>query len=56
VFHDPGPLKLGEVTGDSGLAHAEDFLEFGDGELGFVEEEEKPEAGGIGQEPEQING
>jgi len=43
------------MTGDPGLPHPEDFLEFSDGELGFVEEKEEPETGRIGEEPEQIN-
>jgi hypothetical protein len=55
IFDHPGPLELRQVTRDTGLPHAENFLELGHGELCFVEEEEQPESGRIGQEPEQIN-
>jgi hypothetical protein len=55
IFDYAGALELSEVTGNSGLAHAEDFLELSHGQLGLVEEQEKAEAGGVGQQPEQIN-
>jgi hypothetical protein len=45
---------LGEVGGDAGLTHAEDFLELGNGELLALEEVEEAEAGGIGQEAERF--
>jgi hypothetical protein len=38
------------VHGDVALAAAEDFLEFGDGELFLFEEEQEAEAVGVGGE------
>jgi hypothetical protein len=55
VLHQAGPFQLREVTGDPRLAHAKDFLELGHGQLCFMKKKEEPEAGGIGQESEQIN-
>jgi hypothetical protein len=39
IFDHSGPFELGEVTGNSRLAHPEDFLELGHGQLGLIEEE-----------------
>jgi hypothetical protein len=55
MFDHSGPFELGEVTGNSGLTHPENFLELGYSQFGLVEEEKKTKAGGIGQKPEQIN-
>src|SRR4051794_17364742 len=52
VLDYSGPFQLGEVTGDAGLSHAENVLELGDGEFGFVKKKQEPEPGRIGQEPE----
>ena len=49
MFHHARSFQLGQMTGNSGLAHAQDLLQFGDGQFGFVEQEKQAEPGGIGQ-------
>jgi hypothetical protein len=42
------------VRGDAGLAHAKDFLKLGHGEFLLPQEEEKTQAGIIGEEAERF--
>jgi len=42
------------MGGDAGLAHAEDLLKLGDGELFALEEVEEAKAGGIGEEAQRF--
>lgn len=49
-----GLAELGELRGDAGLAHAEDFLELGDGELLALKKGEDAKAGGVGEELEGV--
>ena len=55
VFHHSSAFQLREMTGDAGLAHAENLLEFCDRQLLLLEEQKQSQAGRIGQEPKQIN-
>ena len=48
VFHQPCLLELGEMGGDGALAHNEDFLQFRDGKLLALEQEQDAEPVGIG--------
>ena len=45
-----------ELGGDAGLAHAEDFLELGDGEFLARHEGEEAQAGGVGEGFEDVPG
>lgn len=49
VADQSGTPQEGEVGGNAGLPHGEDFLELGDGELFLFEQQEDPEPGGFGQ-------
>jgi len=46
--------QQGELRGDAGLTHAEDFLEFGDGELLARNEGEQTQSGRIGESFEDV--
>jgi len=56
IFHHSRTLQLSEVARNTGLSHAEYFLELGDGELFLFEKKEETKPGGIGKETEKING
>ncbi len=49
ILDEAGLAELGEVRGDPGLSHAEDFLDFDDGKLFLLEQKEEAEARLIGQ-------
>ena len=51
---ESGLAELGERHGDAALAHAEDLLEFGDGELFALQEPEHAEAAFITEEAERF--
>ena len=53
---EAGLLQLAQVGGDAGLAHGEDLLEFGDGELFAFEEAEHAEAAFVTEEAECFAG
>ena len=46
--------QQGELRGDAGLTHAEDFLKFGDGELLARNEGEQTQSGRIGESFEDV--
>ncbi len=50
VFDEARLPELREVGGDGALAHGEDFLQFGDGELLGPQEEQDAEAVGVGED------
>lgn len=56
VDDDVGLAEEGELRGDARLGHAEDFLEFGDGEFLAEEERQHAEARGVGEEFKGIPG
>ena len=54
VFDKAGLAELREVGRDAALAHGEEFLKLGDGELFAVEQEENADAGGVGEKAERF--
>ena len=55
IDHRSGPFQLGEMAGNAGLAHPQNFLELGHGKLLLLEKEEEAEARGIGDEAKEVN-
>ena len=55
VFDQAGLLELGEVGGDGALAHDEDLLQLGDGELFGLEQQEDAEPVGVGYDAEHFD-
>jgi hypothetical protein len=54
VVHQAGLLELRQVCGNVTLAAAQNLLEFGDGKLFLLEQQEKAEAVGIGREAQRF--
>ena len=54
VLHESGLAKLREVTGDSRLAHAENFLDLDDGQLVLREKQQEAEARFVRDEAERF--
>ena len=49
VGHRPGALQLREMTGDTRLTHAQNFLQLGDGKLFLFEEKQQAQTGWVRQ-------
>ena len=47
-------LELGKVGGNGALAHHQDFLQFGDGELLTLEQEEDAQPVGVGDDTQDF--
>ena len=51
AFNKPvDAAQVREMGRDARLAEVQDFLEFGDGKLFFLQQQQNPQAAGIGQE------
>ena len=56
IGHGAGPFELSQVTGNTRLPHAKDFLKLGDGEFIVLEQEHEAQPGRIGHGAQEING
>ena len=54
VGDEVGLAKECELRGDAGLGHAEDFLEFGDGQLFSEQQCEEADACGVGEDFKRV--
>ena len=54
VFNQAGLLELREVGGDGALAHDENLLQLGDGELLAAQKQENAEPVGVGDNAESF--
>ncbi len=52
IFYQPSLLELREMSGNLALAAGEDLLQFGDGKLFALEQEEQADACRIAEQPE----
>ena len=55
VFDQARLLELREVGGDGALAHDQDFLQLGDGELFGLEQQQDAEPVGVGYDAEDFH-
>jgi hypothetical protein len=56
IGHHARAFQLRQMTGDARLTHAKNLLQLRNGKLFLLEKQQQTQAGGVCQQPQQING